>query len=94
MKTLVILFSGYNRGYELWDVEDEKDAAFRIKRRIEKEGKEASRAWLVSDEQELDVKKIIDDYYNEEARQARELAAASERREYERLKKKFEPPES
>ena len=48
----------------------------------------------MSDEQELDVKKIIDDYYNEEARQARELAAGSERREYERLKKKFEPPES
>jgi hypothetical protein len=87
MKTLILI-----RGdrYQLWSAENESDAKYHFKRRIEKEGFRATLAYLVDDTQKLPVEQWEKEYDEEEAKWYRADREAKELSEYERLKKKFE----
>ena len=64
-------------------------AKYQLQRRIEKEGWEASEAYLVNEKDALPVQKWVDDYWKEQEKIDQKLIEENEKKEFERLKKKF-----
>lgn len=76
----------------IWSVKDEADAKYQVQRRIEKEGYYGSLAYLVDDDAKLPVDEWITEYEAQQAKYRAQDIEASEKQEYERLRKKFAKP--
>ena len=75
---------------ELGEVEDQNDSSisYWISRRIEKSYKTAVEGWLA--EKQIDVQKFVEEYHRRCERSEKEQREMHDKREYERLKQKYE----
>ena len=81
MRSILIF---YNHGHEIFE---EENVEYFIKRRIEKMGEEPTEAFYI---EPFDYKPIVKSYYVELSEQGLRAQEEFERKEFERLKKKFE----
>ena len=83
------LFLKFDNGEweELGEVKDVSGARYWIERRIEKCGYEAVEGWLASEQ--IDVSKFVKEYHKRCDKYAEEQREQNDRREFERLSKKY-----
>lgn len=84
-KTLIVIYDNDRIHYYKPD-----DADYWIRRRMEKEGIEPQEAWIG---EKFDFQPIVDAFYKEQAEYDAQAAENRDRREYERLKAKYEREE-
>ena len=87
IKKLIIIFD--DGSCETFDNSELSDAKYWIERRLEKSGKYATEAYLIPTEQQLDVKNIIGNYEERQAKYEREIAERKEKALFEQLKTKY-----
>lgn len=91
MKTLLLISGSEVR---IWEVENLEDAKYQLQRRIEKEGFEADRAYLINESAQLPAAQWVQEYYDKVKKFEKEENERPELLQYERLKRKFESEET
>ncbi len=84
MKVLIMIF-GFGNDTEVIHIKDMSEVSYWYNRRIEK----ASQMFVCDEECELDCGPYQDAYNKREAKIEKDLKDEADRREFERLKKKF-----